>query len=94
MDNKRISEIIERLDGKAALSSPNFQARMNRLIAEQVSLLTSMRRFGGQGFLNFSELATNLQIYPRCNFFSFGRGDVQDRKSHSESMEIQPKTLH
>ena len=51
------------------VTEPSF-ADINRLIAEQASLLTATRRFGGSGCLNFREMASNLVTYPRMNLFS------------------------
>ena len=47
MCNKRIAEILKRLDNDKGEDLMTDMARINRLIAQQVSMYTAARRFGG-----------------------------------------------
>ena len=51
MSNKRICEILKRYDNDKREDSMIEMARINKLIAKQVSMYTAARRFGGTGSL-------------------------------------------
>ena len=67
-DNDRIADLLKnrKLGGKSVPDDdPSYLKKINQFIAEQVSLLTATRRFGGHGVQNFGEVIHNLIPYPR-----------------------------
>ena len=67
-NNDRIADLLKKrkLGGLSVPDDdPSYLEKINRFIAEQASLLTATRRFGGHGVQNFGQLIHNLIPYPR-----------------------------
>ena len=72
MDNRRLAEVLS----NSSQDSTKL-AHINRLIAEQSSIYTAARRFGGYGMNNFRDIIQTVKHYPSQKFVtqSIGVGD-------------------
>ena len=81
-DNAALYRICEEQLG---ISNPSF-VEINKLIAEQVSILTYSRRFGGTTNKSLKDIFQNLTPYPRICNFSVSRPFMTAEKFASKSL--------
>jgi len=57
------------------------QARINRLIAEQASMLTQARRFGGSGAISFRDILQTVKTCTLDKFLTTSVGNLEPKET-------------
>ena len=57
------------------------QARINRLIAEQASMLTQARRFGGSGAISFRDILQTAKLWSKHKFLMPSVGNLEPKET-------------